>query len=208
MNITIWLTFVFAAAVLLIIPGPTILLVVSQAMAHGRRAVLPLVIGVTLGDFTAMVLSLLGLGAILASSAELFSLLKWIGALYLVYIGIRLWREDAGQKESSDVMTRSSGQSLVKSAYIVTALNPKSIAFFVAFLPQFINSRAAALPQFIILGATFLFLAAVNAALYAIFAGKLRDKVHNPAWQRWFNRCGGSVLIGAGVFTATLQRSS
>ena len=77
-----WIAFVIAAMIVLVIPGPTILLVISQSISHGRRAVVPLVTGVTLGDFTAMTLSLLGLGAILAASATLFSVLKFIGAVY------------------------------------------------------------------------------------------------------------------------------
>lgn len=207
MTIEIWAAFVLAATVVLVIPGPTILLVISQAMTHGRRAVPPLAAGVTLGDFSAMTLSLLGLGAVLASSAALFTVLKWIGAAYLAYLGVRLWRADPDQDEIRLSSTGSSGRALFGKAFVVTALNPKSIAFFVAFLPQFVSSRGEALPQFLVLGATFLVLAALNAGLYGFFAGRLRDAVENAAVRRRFNRCGGSVLIGAGVFTATLQRS-
>jgi len=207
-SIEIWIAFILAAMVLVIIPGPTIILVINQAIVHGRRAVLPLVVGVTLGDFTAMTLSLLGLGAILASSAAIFSVLKWIGALYLIYIGIKLWRSNPEKNEIRLSKTRTSEQSLFKSAYIVTALNPKSIAFFIAFLPQFISAQSEAFPQFLVLGATFLFFAALNATLYALFAGQLRDTMQSAKARRWFNRCGGSALIGAGVFTATLHRSS
>jgi threonine/homoserine/homoserine lactone efflux protein len=86
-------------------------------------------------------------------------------------------------------------------------LNPKSIAFFVAFLPQFISPRSDTFPQLLVLGSTFLFLAALNATLYALFAGRIRDTLQNAGVQRWFHRCGGSALIGAGIVTATLQRS-
>lgn len=208
MSIEIWAAFFLAAMVLVIIPGPTIILVISQAIAHGRGSVLPLVVGVTLGDFTAMTLSLVGLGAVMASSAALFSVLKWIGAIYLLYLGIKLWRSHPEIHEIRLSATRTSNQSLFRSAFIVTALNPKSIAFFVAFLPQFVSAQSETFPQFLVLGATFLFLASLNAALYALFAGRLRDTMQNAKVQRWFNRCGGSALIGASVVTATLQRSS
>lgn len=208
MSIEIWVAFFLASLVVLIIPGPTIILVISQAVAHGRSAVIPLVVGVTLGDFTAMTLSLLGLGAILSSSAALFSVLKWIGAVYLIYLGIKLWRSNPEKHKFRLPATRASKQSLFKSAFIVTALNPKSIAFFVAFLPQFISTQGESLLQFLILGATFLFLAALNTTLYALFAGQFRDTIQNSRVHRWFNRCGGSALIGAGFITATLQRSS
>src|SRR4030081_1035087 len=87
-----WAAFTAASAVLLVIPGPTVLLVVSYALGQGWRTALPMAIGVALGDFTAMTLSMLGLGALLAASATLFTILKWVGAAYLVYLGIKLWR--------------------------------------------------------------------------------------------------------------------
>ena len=208
MTIEIWMAFALAAMVVLIVPGPTIILVISQAIVHGRRSVLPLTLGVTLGDFTAMTLSLLGLGALMASSAALFSALKWVGAAYLIYLGIKLWRTHPKSPELANAAPSHSGQSLVHSAFIVTALNPKSIAFFVAFLPQFIDPQKQALPQLVILGTTFLSLASVNAALYALFAGQLRETMQRTRVRRFFNRCGGSALIGAGVITATLQRTS
>jgi len=207
MSLEIWLAFFLAATIILVIPGPTIILVVGQAIAHGGKAVIPLVAGVTLGDFTAMTLSILGLGAILKASATLFSVLKLIGAGYLLYSGIKLWRSNPKDRENSFSTTKASNRELFRSAFIVTALNPKSIAFFVAFLPQFINPQNRTFPQLLILGATFLSLATINAALYAIFAGRLRDTMQNTTVRRWFNRCGGSALIGAGVFTAAMQRS-
>ena len=94
MNIESYIPFVLAATLILIIPGPTIILVISQAVAHGRKSVVPLVLGVLLGDFTAMTFSLLGLGAILAASAVLFSIFKWAGALYLLYLVVQLWKSN------------------------------------------------------------------------------------------------------------------
>ncbi len=207
MSIEMWVAFVIAAVIVLVIPGPTILLVMSQAISHGRRAVIPLVTGVTLGDLTAMTLSLLGLGVILAASAALFSVLKLIGAVYLVCLGIKLWRSDAQERAISVADTKMSKGSLFKSTWFVTALNPKSIAFFVVFLPQFVDQQDRAVPQLFLLGATFLLLATLNATLYAFFAGYLRDRMRSSRVRRWFNRCSGGILIGAGVFTAAIQRS-
>src|SRR5215472_4688595 len=92
MSLETWLAFAAATTVLLVIPGPTILLVISYALGQGMRTALPVAIGVALGDFTAMTLSMLGLGALLAASALLFTALKWAGAAYLVWLGIKLWR--------------------------------------------------------------------------------------------------------------------
>jgi len=206
MSLEVWITFVIAAEIILVIPGPTIILVVSQAIAHGRKSVVPLVAGVLAGDFTAMTLSLLGLGAVLSASATLFVVLKWIGALYLVYLGIKLWRTDPADHETTMAARPDSAQALFRGAYIVTALNPKSIAFFVAFLPQFINHQAPTCAQFLVLGSTFLVMATVNAALYAVFAGHLRDTLKKTWVRRCFDCCGGTALIGAGVFTAAMER--
>jgi threonine/homoserine/homoserine lactone efflux protein len=208
MSLDTWITFFIAAEIILVIPGPTILLVVSQAIAHGRMSVVPLVTGVLLGDFTAMTLSMLGLGAILAASATLFTILKWIGAGYLLYLGIRLWRTSPEPIEAMQDGVQTSGRSLFSSAFIVTALNPKSIAFFVAFLPQFVNPAAPLRLQLVILGTTFLVMATINAALYAVFAGELRNTMRSPTVRRWFDRLGGSALIGAGVFTATIRQGT
>ncbi|MEZ5581441.1 MAG: LysE family translocator [Candidatus Competibacteraceae bacterium] len=204
MELSTWLAFSLAAAIILIIPGPTIVMVVVQSLYQGRRAAAPLVLGVVLGDFTAMTGSLLGLGAILATSATLFTVLKWISAAYLVYLGIKTWTA----RVSSEIASREEpSRSLFLSAYLVTALNPKSIMFFIAFLPQFINPHYAVLPQLIMMGATFLVLAGLNAALYALFAGSVKRMMHKPATRRIINRVGGGALIGAGVATATLSEA-
>ncbi len=206
MDVHMWLAFCVAAAIVLVIPGPTIIAVISHSLAHGRRAVVPLALGVALGDFTAMAVSLLGLGVVLAASAALFALFKLVGAVYLIYLGIRLWRSNPAA-QTGDAAGKS-GRSLLVDVFVVTSLNPKSIAFFVAFLPQFVSRSAPALPQLLILGGTFLVLGMVNAGLYALFAGHLRDKIGRAGARRWFNRCGGTALIGAGVLTAALQRAA
>ena len=207
MGLEIWFAYALATVLVLVIPGPTIILVIGQAVAHGRRSVVPLVAGVVLGDFTAMTLSLLGLGAIMSASAMLFTVFKWVGALYLLYLGVNLWRADPKGASGQHVKKDVSRGSLFKSAFFVTALNPKGIAFFVAFLPQFISPHAPAFGQVLILGGTFLVLALANAALYAFFAGRLSETIKRTVARRWFNRCGGTALIGAGIFTAGMQRS-
>ena len=204
----LWIPFVLASVLILVIPGPTIILVISQAAVHGRRSVVPLVAGVLMGDFTAMTLSLLGLGALLSASAALFTLFKWLGALYLVYLGIRLWKLNTVERLIQYDTGSIPAFSLLRSSFIVTALNPKGIAFFVAFLPQFVAPTKPVFTQLALLGGTFLFLAAINATLYALFASRLSEHMQKGATRKWFNRCGGSALIGAGIFTAGVQRST
>jgi threonine/homoserine/homoserine lactone efflux protein len=204
MSLELWLAFVAASAILLAIPGPTILIVVSYALGHGRRAALSTVAGVALGDFTAMTCSMLGLGALLATSAMLFTALKWLGAAYLVYLGIKLWRAPptlglAGAEGEAGSAPELRPWRMFGHAYVVTALNPKSLVFFVAFLPQFLDLSAPLAPQMIVLEATFVTLAALNALAYALAASAARTQIRRPAVQRAVNRVGGSLLIGAGV---------
>ena len=206
MTLAVWLAFVAASAVLVLIPGPTVVLVVSYAVAQGRRVALATVAGVALGDFVAMTLSLAGLGALLAASASLFTLLKWLGAAYLVYLGVRLWRAEA--KLDLDVTgSTQPRRGIFLHAFAVTALNPKSIAFFVAFVPQFIDHGAPILPQLVIMEATFVCLGALNALGYALAADRLRSRMRRPAALRLLNRAGASCLVAMGAATAAAGRS-
>jgi len=147
MSIELWFAFAAASAVLLIIPGPTILTVISYSIAHGRRANVPLVAAVALGDSTALVVSLLGLGALLATSAFWFTVVKSAGGLYLLYLGIKLLRAGISPSELLARAVPGSRWKLFANTYLVTALNPKGIVFFVAFLPQFINPGAGIAQQ-------------------------------------------------------------
>lgn len=207
MSIEHWLAFVAASAVLLAIPGPTILLVISYALGHGRKVAGASVAGVALGDFTAMTASMLGLGALLAASATLFTVLKWIGAAYLVYLGIKLWRAPVGNVDAQAETAARPGRIFLHT-YVVTALNPKSIVFFVAFLPQFLDLSKPVLPQMVIFETTFLVLATLNAAIYALAASAARSAVGRAEVQRVVNRVGGGLLIGAGLFAVTWRKAA
>jgi len=208
MSIELWLAFVGASVILLILPGPTILTVISYSVAHGRRANLPLVAAVALGDSTALVLSLLGLGALLATSALWFTLVKWAGGLYLIALGIRQLR--AGASAALPVAPAATGSRwrLFANTYLVTALNPKGIVFFVAFLPQFINAQGDVAAQLWLLAVTFVVLATVNATLYALFAASARRLLSSSTAQRRFNLMGGTLLSLAGVWALMARRAA
>jgi threonine/homoserine/homoserine lactone efflux protein len=206
MPVELWLAFVAASAVLLIIPGPTILTVISYAMARGRRANVPLVAAVALGDSTALVVSLLGLGALLASSAFWFMVIKWIGGLYLLYLGIKLLRAGVSTAELAAPAAPRSRWRLFANTYLVTALNPKGIVFFVAFLPQFIDAHREVTHQLWVLALTFVAMATINATLYAVFAGSARKLLASPRAQTRFHLAGGSLLSAAGVWALLAKR--
>lgn len=204
MSLETWLAFLGASAVLVMLPGPTILTVISYSIAHGRRARLPLVLA--LGDSTALVLSLLGLGALLAASAFWFTVVKTAGGLYLLYLGFKLLR--AGVSPAALPATAASGSrwKLFANTYLVTALNPKGIIFFVAFLPQFIDPAGDVTRQLWILSGTFVACAGLNATAYAVFAGSARRLLASPRAQRGFNLGGGALLSAAGVWALLARR--
>jgi threonine/homoserine/homoserine lactone efflux protein len=167
---------------------------------------LPMAVGVALGDFTAMTLSMLGLGALLATSATLFTALKWVGAGYLVYLGIKLWR--AGDTLEAPPRTDTvSAAKMLGHAWLVTALNPKSITFFVAFLPAFLDPNADFLTQMVAFETTFLVLAFANVLAYTLIAARARGFIANPRAIGVVNKVGGGLLIGAGAATVTLTGS-
>jgi len=206
MSIELWFAFVVASAILLIIPGPTILTVISYSMAHGRRANAPIVAGVALGDSTALVLSVLGLGALLATSAFWFTVVKWVGGSYLLYLGIKLLRAGISPTALAAPAAPGSWWRLFANTYLVTALNPKSIVFFVAFLPQFISPNASLTRQLWVLAVTFVVMATINATLYAVFAASVRKLLSSPRVQRRFNIAGGSLLLVAGLWALFSRR--
>ncbi|MCQ1837058.1 LysE family translocator [Neorhizobium galegae] len=211
MSLEHWLAFVAASSVLLAIPGPTILLVISYALSHGRKVASATVAGTALGDFTAMTASMLGLGALLATSAALFTVLKWVGAAYLIYLGIKLWRApvseraaDLGEAEVTSVKPFK----IFLHTYVVTALNPKSIVFFVAFLPQFLDLSQPLFFQMVVFEVTFLVLATLNATLYGLLASMARNTIRKPKVQQIVNRTGGSLMIGAGLLSVGFKRAA
>ncbi|MFK7875569.1 MAG: LysE family translocator [Paracoccaceae bacterium] len=208
MDFQIWLAFVAASIALLLIPGPTVMLVLSYAISHGKRVALATVGGVVLGDSLAMSASLAGLGALVLASATLFTVLKWVGAVYLIYLGVTLFRSAATASLGDlEKVARTSASRVFGHATAVTALNPKSIVFFIAFVPQFVVVDRPLLPQFAILIITFVGLAAMNALAYALLADRLRSKIASPSVLGWLSRLGGGALVVMGVATAAFKRA-
>jgi threonine/homoserine/homoserine lactone efflux protein len=207
MPLDLWLAFVAASTALLLIPGPTVLLVLSYALSKGRSVAVASASGVALGDLVAMTASLAGLGALVATSATLFTALKWVGAAYLVWLGFKLLRSaPSGGLGTIRTQRDVTPRGVFVHAAGVTALNPKSIAFFIAFVPQFLRPDAPLIPQFAILIATFVSLAALNALAYALLADRLRRAVAKPQVITGLTRTGGVTLILMGVATAALRR--
>ena len=202
MPLETWLTYTFVTTSFLLIPGPTILLVISYSLIRGRQAVFALLLGVGLGDIVAMIFSFLGVGLLLETVTIAFQFLKWIGAAYLIWLGIRMCYSATDQTELSENTERRVWHAITANAFVVTALNPKSIVFFLAFLPQFINSETPFIIQALILGSTFLMLALISVFIYFILASYTGQQLRLSLIHYWTNRIGGFLMIGAGGMIA------
>jgi homoserine/homoserine lactone efflux protein len=210
-SLELWLAFAAAATVMILIPGPTTLMVMGHTMAGGPRTGALSLIGVVLGDICAITLSMLGFSALLATSAEAFTAMKWIGAAYLVYLGIRLWRAPPMKIELGELTPASTGKASAREAilqtFVVTLLNPKGILFFAAFLPQFIDPTRPLWPQVAVLTVTMNVLAAGIQGCWIAMMGQARNRIMSPRILKMMNRAGGAMLIGAGMLTATLKKA-
>ncbi|MCY0093886.1 LysE family translocator [Hoeflea ulvae] len=203
--------FVLASVILLVIPGPTIIMVITQALAHGRKVALASVIGVGLGDLLATSLSIAGAGALLAASASLFQALKFVGAAYLIWIGYKMWRTPVTLPDMSDadvVEAPAKTATIFRDSFLITALNPKGILFFVAFVPQFIDPALPYTPQAATYVLTFTALGIINAAVFAFAAAGARQTIRRPEVMKIAMRSGGSLLMMAGIAAAFTRRAS
>jgi threonine/homoserine/homoserine lactone efflux protein len=197
--------FVAAALVMLIVPGPSVLYIVARSVEGGRTAGLVSVLGIQAGALVHIAFAALGISAILASSAVAFSVVKWLGAAYLVWLGLR--RIFGGDQEEDVAIEPERLSRVFSQGVIVNTLNPKTALFFLAFLPQFVDpSRGAAWTQILLLGATFVVLALCSDGLYALLSGTagawLRRNTKRTAFRRGQRLASGGVLIALGAVAA------
>lgn len=204
MSIEVWISFVFASLILCFSPGPTVFLVMGQSLNHGKKSVVPLVTGVLSGDLVAMSLSFAGLGVLLATSAMLFNVFKLVAAAYLFYIGIKAWTTKINDEKCKTMSTKKG--KIFKDAFLVTAFNPKGIIFFSAFFPLFIDPKKEIAPQMTIIAISFLLVSVASTTLYSTFSGYLGSKAKSPKFQSTFNKATGTMLMGAGAVTASVQK--
>ena len=225
MSWNLWLLYVSLAAAVIASPGPSALLCVSHAVSHGARKAAATIVGGITASMTLMLLSALGLGAVIAASDTLFHAIKWAGAAYLVYLGISTWRgasqssESAGQT-GDDSARRSAEVSPIKppleSTVRWTALyrrglmvgigNPKDLLFFSALFPQFMNPALPIAGQLLILGATWMVLDASIMFAYAVCGAQVIGRLGQGGVGRWFQRVTGGAFIAAGGVLATANR--
>lgn len=200
MAFDVWLTFVVSYVALTLVPGPSVLMVIGQALTHGRATALRCVIGDVAGGVVLIALSLAGVGALLAASASLFLAVKWAGVLYLLWLGIEQIRNARRPVEAT-----SSFRSGFKVGFITGVLNPKAIMFYVAFLSQFTDPSGGFAPQFAVLVATSTVIVGGILSGYVLLASKASTLFRGATARRRIGYAGGGALIGGGVLVAATR---
>ncbi|HXG29160.1 MAG TPA: LysE family translocator [Nevskiales bacterium] len=204
-----WLLFVPAAFALNMAPGPNNLLSVANAARFGFAASVLGGLGRLLAFALMIALTAVGLGTLLAASELAFQIVKWLGAAYLLYLGIKLWRAPAMTLPgASAAQTGTSVLALAQQEFLVAVGNPKAILIFTAFFPQFLSRDGSPLVEFALMGVTFLALELIAIALYALSGRQLAAVTRSARGLRLFNRMSGSALCGAGVLLLLSSRAN
>ena len=207
MTLSVWLLYVAAVLVLTATPGPSVMMCISTSVQHGPRRAGVAAVGSTTAIAGLMGLSMLGLGTALAASEVLFSSLKWLGAGYLAYLGLSSLLSTTSSLDIPNAPLAPMGvRALLTRGLLVGASNPKALLFFGALLPQFIDPAAPQLPQFLILGVTFVCFELFWLSLYAIAAARARRWLQVPRRATLFNRATGLVFLLAAGLVMTHER--
>jgi threonine/homoserine/homoserine lactone efflux protein len=205
-SLNIWLAFVAVAFVVSGSPGPNMLLSLTHGIHHGLARTTSTMLGLLSGLAIILAISLCGLGAVLLASTVAFEVIKYVGAVYLVYLGIRIWRTADTRLVTQDHTPAAGALKRYRTGVLVSLSNPKAILFCVAFFPQFIDRRQALAPQAGVLLATFVIIETCWMLVYAGGGARLAAWLRKGHRMRWFNRTSGGVFMGAGVLLGTFRR--
>jgi homoserine/homoserine lactone efflux protein len=203
MPVELYLAFIAATVVLMVIPGPNVALIVANSVAHGTRFGLLTVVATSSAVVLHLGLTVIGATAVLAFLAASFDWLRWLGVAYLVWLGISTWRAPAVDLRQTRPQARSA-RLIYARGFLVGLTNPKTLLFYGAFFPQFITPGPQAADQLLLLAVTFLVVAIVCDSVWAILAGRLRALLVAKARVR--NRVTGGLLVGAGLGLALARR--
>jgi len=202
-SLSSFLLFLAGAMVLLVIPGPAVFYILSRTIGHGRLAGVVSAAGIAVGTLFHVAAAILGLSALLASSARAFYIVKYLGAAYLIFLGLRtLLRRDSPEIVAAD--NAHSLHRIFAQGVLVNLLNPKTALFFLAFLPQFVDpARGHVATQILFLGTSFALLGLCSDSSWALLAGSLAGKLRgNLCWRRAQRNISGGALIALGLATA------
>lgn len=204
MDIHVWLAYLFTAVVFSLAPGSGTVNSISNGLSYGTRHSLGAIIGLQIGLVCHIVLVGVGIGALVAQSAFAFSLIKWVGAAYLLWLGIQKWRDRTPLAAVSQ-QAELSQSALLRKAVLINLTNPKSIVFLVALFPQFIDPTRNQLPQFLVLGLTTVTIDAIVMFGYTALAAQLGRYIRSPSVMTRMNKLFGSMFVGCGMLLATAK---
>jgi threonine/homoserine/homoserine lactone efflux protein len=203
-----WFMFFVVETALCFTPGPAVLLVLSQALTRGSAKAVWSIGGIIAANTVYFVLSATGIGAILMASYELFFAIKWVGAAYLVWLGVTaFFGKSKVMSVGRGAQAPVSSARLFLNGFILQMANPKALVFFTALLPQFINPKAAVIPQVVILALTSVVVEFLVQLFYAVLAGRVTHLATQPRFAAITNRIAGSLLVGAGIGMAAIRRT-
>ncbi len=208
MTPTTWWLFASMEFVLCLTPGPAVLYVISSGLRAGARKSIASILGILAANVVYFAISATGVGALLLASYNLFFAIKWIGAAYLIYVGLMaLFGRSELLPAEEAVKANVSAWRLFRDGFILQASNPKAIVFFTALLPQFINPHGSVVTQVLILAITSAVIEFFVLLGYGSAAGRASALAHQPRYATWTNRVAGVLLIGAGAGLAALRRT-
>jgi homoserine/homoserine lactone efflux protein len=207
MALSDWLAFFVASWAISISPGPGAVAAMSAGARHGFAHGYLMTVGLVLGILTQVLAVGLGLGALIATSAVAFTVVKWLGVAYLLWLGLSQWRApDTPLVDTSEDATRPSVRTLVLRGWGINAVNPKGTVFLLAVVPQFLDLAAPLPIQYATIGATLAFTDLVVMGIYTVLAARLLRALKNPRQIRWINRVFGSLFVVAGALLAGFRR--
>lgn len=207
---TWWLFFV-TVFLLSGAPGPNMLHIMSRSVSLGVNRAVPAMLGCLLGLLLMLLGSALGLGAVLLASPKVFEVLRYVGAAYLVWLGIKAWRDENSDPDNGAAATPSvvlSNRQIFQTAFVISLSNPKLLLFAAAFLPQFVNPASPKIPQFAVLVATFSLCELFWYAVYGLGGNRLRHYLSRPALRRMFDRLTGAMFVGFGIMLLRFRSES
>ncbi len=204
MSPELYAAFVLATVILILMPGPIVSLVIANALAYGTRTGVQTALGASGGNAMLAAGGAFGLAALLGLLADVFDIIRWMGAAYLIYLGVKAWR--AKVETLDDTKPMRSGTSVAAQGVLVAITNPKTLFFYAAFFPQFIDPTQAAAPQLALLAVTFVVIGTTLDTMYALLAGQLRGYFSDAKRARTRNRITGTLLIGTGIGMALARR--
>lgn len=205
MSLHTWYAFFAAAWLISLSPGPGAVSCMASGQRYGYPRAFWNILGLQLGVLFLVAICAAGLGALLAASQSVFAATKWLGVLYLIWLGVQQWRSTAAPVNIASG-AQQAPWSMVLSAFLINASNPKGILFMLAVLPQFIDPQAAQWPQYALCAATLLFTDVLVMSAYTLLAARALRALREPTHVRWLNRGFGALFVAAGILLAGLRR--